>query len=201
MTKRQGENLEQRDAKRRSESSRDDSRTPLTVLANRLPLYIDANQQWQQSPGGLAKVLCSVLTAPNDLWIGFSGRGSSTDADKRTALPSGATGAKCIELHIEEKDYKNYYEGFCNNTLWPLYHNTIIKPTRWRGDFDSIPFSPFTSPRATGGVPKKVVPPAISLSFQRFLAMPRRSNSYLVKRLKVNLRRRVGRSQYFGACP
>ena len=137
MTKRQGENLEQRDAKRRSESSRDDSRTPLTVLANRLPLYIDANQQWQQSPGGLAKVLCSVLTAPNDLWIGCSGRGSSTDADKRTALPSGTTGAKCIELHIEEKDYKNYYEGFCNNTLWPLYHNTIIKPTRWRGDFDS----------------------------------------------------------------
>ncbi len=120
-----------------SKNSKHKSQASLVIIANRLPLYIDANQEWKPSPGGLAKVLCSLLTAPNDLWIGSSALRSDINANRRAAMPSCSVGAQCIELRIAEKDYKNYCDGFCNNTLWPLYHNTIIKPTRWEGDFES----------------------------------------------------------------
>ncbi|MCP5978263.1 trehalose-6-phosphate synthase, partial [Klebsiella pneumoniae] len=30
---------------------------------------------------------------------------------------------------LSADEVQNYYEGFSNDTLWPLYHNCIVPPT------------------------------------------------------------------------
>ena len=92
------------------------------VLANRLPVSI-ADGEAVRSPGGLVAALLPALSAGNGVWIGASG---STDAG---AVPTEYEGVRLRDVAIAAGDTDDYYDGFANNTLWPLYHDAIRKPT------------------------------------------------------------------------
>ena len=92
------------------------------VLANRLPVSF-ADGEAVRSPGGLVAALLPALSAGNGVWIGTSG---STDA---SVVPSQYEGARLLDVAIDASDVDDYYDGFANNTLWPLYHDAIRKPT------------------------------------------------------------------------
>ena len=92
------------------------------VLANRLPVSF-ADGEAVRSPGGLVAALLPALSAGNGVWIGTSG---SADA---SVVPSQYEGARLLDVAIDASDVDDYYDGFANNTLWPLYHDAIRKPT------------------------------------------------------------------------
>ena len=92
------------------------------VLANRLPVSF-ADGEAVRSPGGLVAALLPALSAGNGVWIGTSG---SPDA---SVVPSEYEGARLLDVAIDASDVDDYYDGFANNTLWPLYHDAIRKPT------------------------------------------------------------------------
>jgi len=102
------------------------------VVASRLPVdrvdNPDGEPDWRPSPGGLVTALEPVMRAAEGVWIGWSG-------DARPAPgPFRANGLDLVGVGLSEDQVGDYYEGFCNATLWPLYHDVIAPPVfhrRW----------------------------------------------------------------------
>jgi alpha,alpha-trehalose-phosphate synthase [UDP-forming] len=107
-------------------SSRSSTKADLVVVANRLPVRHatnNGNGEWQPSPGGLVSALTSVLQNRNGLWIGWPGT-----SDYETS-PKSYEGIRLKAVDISAEEYENFYLGFSNATLWPLYHDAIRAPT------------------------------------------------------------------------
>jgi trehalose 6-phosphate synthase len=107
-------------------SSRESSKAELVVVANRLPVHRSSGpdgDEWQPSPGGLVSALTAVLQNQNGLWIGWPG---TTDSH---VSPHNYEGIRLKAVNISNDEYENFYLGFSNATLWPLYHDAIRAPT------------------------------------------------------------------------
>ncbi|MFO0856353.1 MAG: trehalose-6-phosphate synthase [Phycisphaerales bacterium] len=95
----------------------------IVILANRLPVRRgDDGLSWERSPGGLVSALEPILRSRVGLWIGWKGepgRGSrSFEVDNITVRP----------VTLTKQQVEDFYHGFSNRTLWPLYHNGIRPP-------------------------------------------------------------------------
>ena len=102
------------------------------VVASRLPVdrveSPDGGQEWRPSPGGLVTALEPVMREAGGAWIGWSG-----DAGPAPGAFE-ADGLHLVGLSLSEAEVSQFYEGFCNATLWPLYHDVIAPPQfhrRW----------------------------------------------------------------------
>ena len=98
----------------------------LVVVANRLPVDMvrlpDGGTTWKRSPGGLVTALEPVLRRNEGAWVGWPG---VTDSDEE---PIALQGLQLWPVSLSADDVGQYYEGFSNATLWPLYHDVIVKP-------------------------------------------------------------------------
>ena len=98
----------------------------LVVVANRLPVDVtveaDGRTTWQRSPGGLVSALEPVMQSADGAWVGWSG---SADSDTE---PFDADGMRLVPVRLSAQDIADYYEGFSNDTLWPLSHDVISPP-------------------------------------------------------------------------
>jgi trehalose 6-phosphate synthase len=108
------------------------ARRSLVIVANRLPVdevvQPDGSVTWTRSPGGLVSALHPVLRERRGTWIGWSG-----GIDSTPFVPD-LDGMRMQAVPISEIDYENYYEGYANSTLWPLYHDAVEAPAfhrRW----------------------------------------------------------------------
>ena len=50
--------------------------------------------------------------------------------------PSSRRTCSCTPVRLSADDVAEYYEGFSNATLWPLYHDVIVKPIYHREWWD-----------------------------------------------------------------
>jgi trehalose 6-phosphate synthase len=97
------------------------------VVANRLPVSRDDEEdRWVTSPGGLVSALVPILTERDGVWVGWTG--AADDAPE----PFDHDGMHLRPVALSSDDVEAYYLGFCNNTLWPLYHNAIRTPAYHR---------------------------------------------------------------------
>ena len=107
----------------------------LVIVANRLPVdrveNPDGSPGWRPSPGGLVSALEPVLRANDGIWIGWPG-----GADGDTA-PFEAEGLDLVPIAMTAQEIEEFYEGFSNATLWPLYHDVVAKPEFHREWWDS----------------------------------------------------------------
>jgi len=101
------------------------------VVANRLPVHPapSPSREWVASPGGLATALSGVLTSRDGVWVGWTGEIGPRDA------PAEHDGIQLRSVHLSERDYDEFYLGFSNATLWPLYHDAVRTPTYHRDWF------------------------------------------------------------------
>jgi trehalose 6-phosphate synthase len=104
------------------------------VVANRLPIDMerlaDGTTTWKRSPGGLVTALEPLLRRRRGAWIGWPG---IVDADED---PIVAEDLRLHPVRLSADDVAQYYEGFSNATLWPLYHDVIVKPIYHRQWWD-----------------------------------------------------------------
>ena len=104
------------------------------VVANRLPIDMerlpDGTTTWKRSPGGLVTALEPLLRRRRGAWIGWPG---ITDGDE---APFVEEGLQLYPVRLSADDVAQYYEGFSNATLWPLYHDVIVKPIYHRQWWD-----------------------------------------------------------------
>ncbi|MBM9462335.1 trehalose-6-phosphate synthase [Aeromicrobium sp. YIM 150415] len=105
------------------------------VIANRLPVdrvtSPDGEVLWRTSPGGLVTALEPVMRRHDGAWIGWHGA-----ADEKLR-PFDHAGMHLVPIPLTEDDVQEYYEGFSNATLWPLYHDVIAAPEYHREWWDA----------------------------------------------------------------
>lgn len=88
----------------------------LVIVSNRVP---NPAERAGSRAGGLAVGLAEALTA-GTLWFGWSGwRTEQTTTTPRCVEANGLTYAT---IDLGEDDYRAFYLGFSNGTLWPLFH-------------------------------------------------------------------------------
>ncbi len=108
------------------------------VVANRLPIdqerLPDGTSRWKRSPGGLVTALEPLLRRRRGAWIGWAGV-VDDDVDVQDD-PIVEEDLQLCPVRLSADDVEEYYEGFSNATLWPLYHDVIVKPTYQREWWD-----------------------------------------------------------------
>ncbi len=75
------------------------------------------------APGGLAVALTSALKDSGGLWFGWDGNVS--DHTARRATTAEVDGVRYATIPLTRGDYEDYYKGFANRVLWPLFHFRI----------------------------------------------------------------------------
>ncbi|MDF2555405.1 MAG: trehalose-6-phosphate synthase [Microbacterium sp.] len=104
------------------------SQADFVVVANRLPVDRDADGGWRTSPGGLVTALDPVMRKSEGAWVGWPGQ-----ADLELE-PFDFGGTHLVPVALSAEDVELYYEGFSNDTIWPLYHDVIAAP-RYRREW------------------------------------------------------------------
>jgi trehalose 6-phosphate synthase len=108
----------------------------LVIVANRLPVdrvtLPDDTVGWRRSPGGLVSALEPVMRANDGAWIGWPG-----STDDEVMEPFVEDGLQLVPVHLTADEVDEFYEGFSNGTLWPLYHDLVAKPEFHREWWDS----------------------------------------------------------------
>jgi len=71
-------------------------------------------------PGGLAVGLLAAMRARRGMWFGWDGDTVETaSAEPSIVRKDGVTFAS---IDFDKSEYEDFYLGFCNGTLWPLFH-------------------------------------------------------------------------------
>jgi trehalose 6-phosphate synthase len=111
------------------------------VVSNRLAVdrVVDdeGNTTWQRSPGGLVTALAPIMAREEGAWIGWNGAPQDSDDAHRASEPFDHDGMHLVPVPLSAQDIEEYYEGFSNTTLWPLYHDVIASPEFHRQWWDT----------------------------------------------------------------
>ncbi len=94
------------------------------IVSNRLPVTIQQQENdliFNPSAGGLATGLGSIYKEKNNIWLGWPGFynyenqqvGNITKELKKQNLSP---------VFLTKEDVEDYYEGFSNKVIWPLFH-------------------------------------------------------------------------------
>jgi trehalose 6-phosphate synthase len=94
--------------------------TRLIVVSNR----VNAPERKVEAPaGGLAVALCAALREYSGFWFGWSGKTTDTFTGKIDARV--VDDITVVTVDLEEADLQEYYNGYANGALWPLFHYRI----------------------------------------------------------------------------
>ncbi len=102
----------------------------LVIVSNRLPFTVtvrNGKPHFEHSSGGLTTGLWSYLEKARDesgqplefLWVGWPGTAAP---DNSEAIVRHAADYHAAPVFLEEETAEAFYHGFCNKTLWPLFH-------------------------------------------------------------------------------
>ncbi|MBX3219364.1 MAG: trehalose-phosphatase [Labilithrix sp.] len=100
----------------------------LLVVSNRLPEFrpVEGDDgERKRSVGGLVSALEPALRSRGGMWLGWSGKTVPSSEPVTTGVSdqSDASGVQLAWVDYTESWYRDYYAGFCNGTLWPLFHS------------------------------------------------------------------------------
>jgi trehalose 6-phosphate synthase/phosphatase len=98
----------------------------LIVVSNRLPFALDSPSEdlWTVTPatGGLVSAVEPVLRERGGTWIGWPGivgkipKGPITEATRDA-------GYKVVPVALSETERDEFYYGYSNEVIWPLFHD------------------------------------------------------------------------------
>ena len=96
------------------------------IVSNRLPVQITIDKDainLKGSVGGLATGMKSVHAEGNSIWIGWSGlKEEDVTPENSINIFNALKKEKCVPVALTDDDVENFYLGFSNKTLWPLFH-------------------------------------------------------------------------------
>lgn len=103
----------------------------LIIISNRLPFSLDKSGEEvkiRQSSGGLVSALkgyfeqssAKATDLSEKVWVGSCDFSENDWNENKDKLQS--PDFSIIPVFIEEEQYSDYYNGFSNSTIWPLFH-------------------------------------------------------------------------------
>ena len=103
----------------------------LVVVSNRLPFQLQEKKKsiiMKESDGGLVSALKSYFEKEQNIesfatamWIG-SADFPEARWEKYLENPTQKSSFDVVPIFVDTKVYNKYYNGFCNATIWPLFH-------------------------------------------------------------------------------
>ncbi len=104
----------------------------LLVVSNRLPITVleDEDLKFKESVGGLVSGLKAYLDFINSqsnnqeceyTWVGWPGK-TIKDSMKEETQSRIYRDFNAYPVFLSEVDMDKFYHGFCNKTIWPLFH-------------------------------------------------------------------------------
>jgi trehalose 6-phosphate synthase len=72
------------------------------------------------APGGLAVGVLAALRHTGGVWFGWSGE-TTADAPEEPIVLTREN-IRFATVDLQQNDFDLYYNGYCNSTLWPLFH-------------------------------------------------------------------------------
>lgn len=93
---------------------------------------------FQESVGGLATGLGSIYRSRKSLWIGWAEVDlNKVKEEEREEILEKLSSRNLSPVFLSEHDVRDYYRGFCNQTIWPLFHYfpayTVYNKRFWEG--------------------------------------------------------------------
>lgn len=88
----------------------------LVAVSNRVAPVEEGKTQ----AGGLAVAIQEALKRRGGIWFGWSGQTVDTPPDAPALAQSGRI--TFATLGLTQRDLEEYYNGYANSTLWPLFH-------------------------------------------------------------------------------
>lgn len=110
----------------------------LLVVSNRLPVTVTKDNNngvyhFNMSSGGLVSALKGVKSLMPFLWIGWPG--TEIDPNEREYVRNRLReDYSCFPVFITDEQANLYYNGFCNDVLWPLFHYVPLPIVSSDGD-------------------------------------------------------------------
>jgi trehalose 6-phosphate synthase/phosphatase len=98
----------------------------LVLVSNRIPVTFtseDGELKGHPSSGGLVSALEPLLKAHGGIWVGSGGTEDSPAIRKILEQASGDNPYQYFPLFLTEEEQSNFYEGFSNEIVWPLFHD------------------------------------------------------------------------------
>src|ERR1051326_5568248 len=104
----------------------------LIIVSNRLPFTASMGEDgpvFSASSGGVATGLASYLArrqrdhraTPDYLWFGWPGTAVAPEHQEAVRC-HGEKHFQVSPVFLPEESMAGFYHGFCNKTLWPLFH-------------------------------------------------------------------------------
>ena len=89
--------------------------TRLVAVSNRVTL-----PRRTAPAGGLAVGVLAAMKSTGGLWFGWSGE--VTDGEPGPATVTHRHEVSFATIDLPQADFEPYYGGYCNSTLWPMFH-------------------------------------------------------------------------------
>jgi trehalose 6-phosphate synthase/phosphatase len=103
----------------------------LLIVSNRLPYSLQLKEdaiEFTRSPGGLVSGLTSYLShgekTPGNgdfLWVGWPGQSVPEELQQKV-IDHSFSDFNSYPVFLNEESMEAFYHGFCNSTIWPLFH-------------------------------------------------------------------------------
>jgi trehalose 6-phosphate synthase/phosphatase len=97
----------------------------LLIVSNRLPVTLvkkDGKFDIKPSTGGVATGLGSIHRTSDSLWIGWCGLAQERLKGHEEEIRKLLADRRCHGVFLPQYDIENFYFGFANKTIWPLFH-------------------------------------------------------------------------------
>jgi trehalose 6-phosphate synthase/phosphatase len=112
----------------------------LLIISNRLPVTVTKREskiRYTQSIGGLATGLRSLSKSYQYTWLGWPGIALERARDERSQIRRALKADNCHPVFLDQHDIELFYYGFCNRTIWPLFHYFTQYATYHKNNWDS----------------------------------------------------------------
>jgi trehalose 6-phosphate synthase/phosphatase len=105
----------------------------ILIVSNRLPFTVvekDGKLRFKESAGGMVSGLSTYLdslknssfTVSEYIWIGWSGITVEDRAIMENLKSRAFSEFHAFPVFLSKKSMEKFYHGFCNKTIWPLFH-------------------------------------------------------------------------------
>ena len=91
----------------------------IIVVSNRVAPV----NEGKAAAGGLAVAVLAALRRSGGVWFGWSGEVVAAPGETVNVTETGRVARATVDLG--ERDHEEYYNGFANATLWPLFHYRV----------------------------------------------------------------------------
>ncbi len=101
------------------------------IVSNRLPISVKkvaGKLEFYPSLGGLATGLSSYVKGSRNIWVGWPGIASNELNERdRIAITRELAKHNCHPVFLSQHQIDDYYNGYSNALLWPIFHSMPIK--------------------------------------------------------------------------